>query len=77
MWCGNVYSWSKVWIGGMDEKQYIEVRKSEEFVKVWIKSWVLIGEEDGRWKDSVKEYMCERSTTRGGGLEEVKRECLR
>lgn len=34
MWCGNVYSWSKVWIGGMDEKQYIEVRKSEEFVKV-------------------------------------------
>ncbi len=30
----------------------------------------------GRWRDRVKEYMCERSATRGGGLDQARRECL-
>ncbi len=31
----------------------------------------------GRWRNRVKEYMCERSATRGGGgLDQGKRECL-
>ncbi len=30
----------------------------------------------GRWRDRVKEYMCERGATRGGGLDQAKRECL-
>ncbi len=30
----------------------------------------------GRWRDKVKQYMCERSATRGGGLDQVRRECL-
>ncbi len=29
----------------------------------------------GRWKDRV-EYMSERGATRGGGLEQARRECL-
>ncbi len=28
-----------------------------------------------RWRDRVKEYMCERGATRGG-LDQVRRECL-
>ncbi len=27
-----------------------------------------------RWKDWVKEYMCERGATRGGGFEQTRRE---
>ncbi len=30
----------------------------------------------GRWKDRVKEYMCERGATRRGGFEQVRREYL-
>ena len=30
----------------------------------------------GRWRDRVKENMCERGATRGGGLDQAKRECL-
>ena len=30
----------------------------------------------GRWRDRVKEYMCERGATRGGGLDQARRECL-
>ncbi len=30
----------------------------------------------GRWKDRVKEYMCERGTGRRGGFEQARRECL-
>ncbi len=30
----------------------------------------------GRWRDRVKEYMYERGTTRGGGLDQARRECL-
>ena len=34
------------------------------------------GRPHGRWKDRVKEYMCERGATIGGGLEQARRECL-
>ncbi len=53
---------------------------SEEFVKK-----VYVSETEGPsrrgrplgiWKDRVKEYMSERGATRGGGIEEVRRECL-
>ncbi len=30
----------------------------------------------GRWRDRVKEYMCGRGATRGGGLDQARRECL-
>ncbi len=30
----------------------------------------------GRWRDRVKEYMCERCATRVEGLDQVRRECL-
>ncbi len=30
----------------------------------------------GRWRERVKEYMCERGATRGGGLDQAMRECL-
>ncbi len=30
----------------------------------------------GKWRDGVKEYMSERGATRGGGLDQAKREYL-
>ncbi len=30
----------------------------------------------GRWRDKVKEYMCEGDKVRGGGLEWLMRACL-
>ncbi len=30
----------------------------------------------GRWRDRVKEYICERGATRVGGLDQARRECL-
>ncbi len=30
----------------------------------------------GRWRERVKEYMCERGATRGGRLDQARRECL-
>ncbi len=30
----------------------------------------------GRWRDRVKEYMCERGATRRGGLDQADRECV-
>ncbi len=30
----------------------------------------------GRWRGKVKEYMCERGATMGGGLDQAKKECL-
>ncbi len=30
----------------------------------------------GRWRDRVKEYMCERGATRGAGPDQARRECL-
>ena len=40
--------------------------------------WVQTVEEGclGDWSDRVKEYMCERGATRGGGLDQAKRKCL-
>ncbi len=58
----------------------IERMGSEEFVKK-----VYMGESvgnnnrrrsPGRWRDRVKEYLCERGATRRGGLDQVERECL-
>ncbi len=34
------------------------------------------GRPPGRWRDSIKVYMCERGATRGEGLDQTKRECL-
>ncbi len=54
--------------------------KSEEFVrKVYVSESVGYssrGRPLGRWRDRVKEYMCERGATRGGGLDQARRECL-
>ncbi len=30
----------------------------------------------GRWKDRVKEYMCDRGACRGGQIEQARKECL-
>ncbi len=43
---------------------------SEEFVKK------VKGRPSVRWRDRVKEYMCERGATRGGRLDQARRECL-
>ncbi len=54
--------------------------KSEEFVKKVcvneIEDHSRKGRPLGRWKDGVKEYMCERGVGIGGGLEQARRECL-
>ncbi len=34
------------------------------------------GRPPGRWRERVKEYMCERGVIRGGELDQTKRECL-
>ncbi len=34
------------------------------------------GRPAGRWRDRVKEYMCERGAARGGRLDQARRECL-
>ncbi len=34
------------------------------------------GRPPGRWRDRVKECMCERGATRGERLDQAKRECL-
>ncbi len=52
---------------------------SEEFVrKVYVSGGVgpnSRGKSVG-WRDRVKEYMCGRDATRGGGLDQARRECL-
>ncbi len=54
--------------------------KSEEFVKkVYVSESVgsdSRGRLPGRWRDRVKVYMCERGATRGGRLDQARRECL-
>ncbi len=42
---------------------------------VWRNEYVNVGMPLGRWKTRVKEYMCERGATRGGG-DQARRECL-
>ncbi len=59
---------------------HIERMGSEEFVKkVHMSERVgpnSRGRPPGRWRDRVKEYMCERGAARRGGLDQAKRECL-
>ncbi len=59
---------------------HIERMGSEEFVKkVYMSESVgpnSTGRPPGRWRDRVREYMCERVAARGGRLDQAKRECL-
>ncbi len=57
---------------------HIEGIGSEEFVMIVSKSVGLNsrGRLPGRWRDRVKEYMCERGATRRGGLDQAMKECL-
>ncbi len=60
---------------------HIERMNSEEFVKKMNGSETECstsprGRPLGRRKDKVEEYMSERGGTRGGGLEQIRRECL-
>ncbi len=57
------------WLG------HIERMGSEEFVKkVYMKVWTETVEESHL--GGVEEYMCERGATRGGRLDQARRECL-
>ncbi len=75
--CG-VMEWVKRntlrWLG------HIERMGSKEFVKkAYMSESVGLnsrGRPLGRWRDKLKEYLCERGATRRGGLDLVKRECL-
>ncbi len=53
---------------------------SEEFVKnVYMSESVgsnSRGKPPGRWRDRVREYMCEKHAIREGRLDQAKRECL-
>ncbi len=59
---------------------HIERMGSEEFVrKVYVSESVdpnSRGRPLGRWRDRVTEYMCEMGATRGGGLDQARKECL-
>ncbi len=59
---------------------HIERMGSEEIVKkVYMSESVgpnSRGRPPVRRRDRVKEYMCERGATRGGGLDQARRECL-
>ncbi len=52
----------------------------DEFVKKMYMSESVSPNSRGRpprrWRDRVKEYLCERGTTRRGGLDQARRECL-
>ncbi len=75
---GGVVEWVKRntlrWFG------HIERMGSEKFVrKVDMSESVGLssrGRPHRRWRDRVKEYMCERGTTRRGGMDQARRECL-
>ncbi len=75
----EVVEWVKrntlIWFG------HIERMESEELVKkVFVSGGVdpdSRGRPPGRWRDRVKEYMCERGATRRGGFNQTRRECLR
>ncbi len=64
----------------IDRFGHIERMKSEEFVKKVHVSEIVgpdsRGRSLGRWRDRVKEYMCERVTTRRGGFQQARRACL-
>ncbi len=56
---------------------HIERMEREEFVKKMYMSESVGPNSRGRppvrWRDRVKEYMCERGATRGGGLDQARR----
>ncbi len=60
--------------------EHSERMESEEFVlKVRVSESVCPnsrGRPLEKWRDRVKEYMCGRGATRGGGLDQARRECL-
>ncbi len=62
------------WLG------HVERIQSEEFVKkVYVSKSVGLssrGKLPWRWRDRVKEYMCERGATRGGRMDQARREYL-
>ncbi len=60
---------------------HIERMESEEFVKkVYVSGGVgpnsRRGRPPGRRRDRVKKYMCKKGATRGGRLDQARRECL-
>ena len=59
---------------------HVERMGSDEFVKKVYMSEVggtgRRGRPLGRWRDRVKEYVCERTDNRVGGFEQARRECL-
>ncbi len=59
---------------------YMERIGNEEFVNKLCMSESVGPNSRGRllerWRNRVKEYMCERGVTRGVGLHEARRECL-
>ena len=59
---------------------HIDRMGSEEFVKkVYVSGSVgpnCRGRLPGRWRDRIKEYLCEIAATRGEGLDQTRRECL-
>ncbi len=75
-----------MWRDGTSKKIYTEVfghAKKMNNEKIMKKVYVSKtegpdrrGRPFGRWKDRVKEYMSERGATRGGSLEQARRECL-
>ncbi len=55
------------------------MRNKESVKKVYMSESVSPnsrGRPLGRWRDGVREYMCERGATRGEGLDQAKWECL-
>ncbi len=70
----------------MAERKYIKVfshserMKSKDFVEKVNVSEIEYpstrGRPLGKWKDRVKEYMCERGASKGGEIEKGKRECV-
>ncbi len=60
--------------------EHLERMGREEFVKKVYMSESVGPNSRGRplvrWRDRVKEYMCERGATRGGGLDQGRGECL-
>ncbi len=60
--------------------EHIERMGSEDFVKKVHMSESVGPNSRGRppvrWRDRAKEYICERGATRGGRLDQAKRECL-
>ncbi len=77
------YSCNQPALTGLDILRWfghIERMGSEKFVKkVYMSESVgpnSRGRSPGRWRDRVREYMCERGATRVGGLDQARRECL-